>query len=47
MVVFSAATALRTSEFFGLEWRDLGCEAGVVYVRRVRERAAEADEDAA
>jgi integrase len=34
MVVFAAATGLRPSEFFGLEWRDVDREAGVVYVRR-------------
>jgi integrase len=34
MVVFAAATGLRPSELFGLEWRDVDREAGVVYVRR-------------
>lgn len=34
MVVFAAATGLRPSEFFGLEWRDVDRDAGVVYVRR-------------
>jgi integrase len=33
MVVFAAATGLRPSELFGLEWRDVDREAGVVYVR--------------
>jgi len=34
MVLFGAATGLRPSELFGLEWRDVDREAGVVYVRR-------------
>jgi integrase len=34
MVVFAAATGLRPSELFGLEHRDVDCQAGVVYVRR-------------
>jgi integrase len=34
MVVFAAATGLRPSELFGLEWRDVDRECGVVYVRR-------------
>jgi len=34
MVVFAAATGLRPSELFGLEWRDIDRAAGVVYVRR-------------
>ena len=34
MVVLAAATGLRPSELFGLEWRDVDREAGVVYVRR-------------
>ena len=34
MVIFGAATGLRPSELFGLEQRDVDCEAGVVYVRR-------------
>jgi integrase len=34
MVVFAAATGLRPSELFGLEWRDVDRQAGVVYVRR-------------
>jgi hypothetical protein len=34
MVVFAAATGLRPSQLFGLEWRDVDREAGVVYVRR-------------
>src|SRR5439155_19097889 len=34
MVVFVAATGLRPSELFGLEWRDVDRDAGVVYVRR-------------
>ena len=34
MVVFAAATGLRPSELFGLEWHDVDREAGVVYVRR-------------
>ena len=34
MVVFAAATGLRPSELFGLEWRDVDRAAGVVYVRR-------------
>jgi len=34
MVVFAAATGLRPSELFGLEWRDVDGAAGVVYVRR-------------
>jgi integrase len=34
MVVFAAATGLRPSELFGLEWRDVDRSAGVVYVRR-------------
>ncbi len=34
MVIFAAATGLRPSELFGLEWRDLDRDAGVVYVRR-------------
>jgi integrase len=34
MVVFAAATGLRPSELFGLEWRDLDRDARVVYVRR-------------
>jgi integrase len=33
MVVFAAATGLRPSELFGLEWRDVDRGAGVVYVR--------------
>jgi integrase len=34
MVIFAAATGLRPSEVFGLDWRDLDTQAGVVYVRR-------------
>lgn len=34
MVVFAAATGLRPSELFALEWRDVDRAAGVVYVRR-------------
>jgi hypothetical protein len=34
MVVFAAATGLGPSELFGLEWRDVDRDAGVVYVRR-------------
>jgi integrase len=34
MVIFAAATGLRPSELFGLEYRDLDRDAGVVYVRR-------------
>jgi integrase len=34
MVVFAAATGLRPSELFGLEWRDIDRAAGVAYVRR-------------
>jgi integrase len=34
MVLFAAATGLRPSELFGLEWRDVDRDAGVVYVRR-------------
>jgi integrase len=34
MVIFAAATGLRPSELFGLEWRDVDRPAGVVYVRR-------------
>ena len=34
MVGFAAATGLRPSELFGLEWRDIDRAAGVVYVRR-------------
>jgi integrase len=34
MVVFAAATGLRPSELFGLEWRDIDRALGVVYVRR-------------
>jgi integrase len=34
MVIFAAATGLRPSELFGLEWRDVDRRAGVVYVRR-------------
>ena len=34
MVIFAAATGLRPSELFGLEWRDVDRDAGVVYVRR-------------
>jgi integrase len=34
MVVFAAATGLRPSELFGLEWHDVDRDAGVVYVRR-------------
>jgi len=34
MVIFAAATGLRPSELFGLEWRDIDRRAGVVYVRR-------------
>jgi integrase len=34
MVIFAAATGLRPSELFGLEWRDVDREAGVVDVRR-------------
>jgi hypothetical protein len=34
MVVFAAATGLRPSELFGLEWRDVDRHAGIVYVRR-------------
>ena len=34
MVVFAAATSLRPSELFGLEWRDVDRVAGVVYMRR-------------
>jgi integrase len=33
-VVFAAATGLRPSELFGLEWRDLDGDAGVVSNRR-------------
>src|SRR6266540_1416222 len=33
-LLFAAATGLRPSELFGLEWRDVDREAGVVYVRR-------------
>jgi hypothetical protein len=36
MVVFAAATGLRPSELFGLEWRDVDHEAGVVYAREYR-----------
>ena len=34
MVVFAAATGLRPSELFALDWRDVDREVGVVYVRR-------------
>src|SRR5262245_35299391 len=34
MVVFAAATGLRPSELFGLEWHDIDRAAGVAYVRR-------------
>ena len=34
MVVFAAATGLRPSELFALEWGDLDRDAGVVHVRR-------------
>jgi integrase len=34
MVVFAAATGLRPSELFGLEWHDIDRDASVVYVRR-------------
>jgi integrase len=34
MVVFAAATGLRPSELFGLEWRDVDRQLGVVYIRR-------------
>jgi integrase len=34
MVIFAAATGLRPSELFGLEWRDIDRGLGVVYVRR-------------
>jgi integrase len=34
MVMFAAATGLRPSELFGLEWRDIDRAADVVYVRR-------------
>jgi integrase len=34
VVVFAAAIGLRPSELFGLEWRDIDRDAGVVYVRR-------------
>jgi integrase len=34
MVVFAAATGLRPSELFGLEWHDIDRDARVVYVRR-------------
>jgi integrase len=34
MVVFAAATGLRPSELFALEWGDLDRDAGVVQVRR-------------
>lgn len=34
LVIFAAATGLRPSELFGLEWRDVDRDAGVVYVRR-------------
>src|SRR5207237_3209166 len=34
MIVFAAASGLRPSELFGLEWRDVDRDAGVVYVRR-------------
>jgi integrase len=34
MVIFAAATGLRPSELFGLEWRDVDRAAGVAYVRR-------------
>jgi integrase len=34
MVIFAAATGRRPSELFGLEWRDVDRDAGVVYVRR-------------
>ncbi len=33
-MIFAAATGLRPSELFGLEWRDVDRDAGVVYVRR-------------
>jgi integrase len=33
-VIFAAATGLRPSELFGLEWRDIDRAAGVIYVRR-------------
>jgi integrase len=38
MVIFAAATGLRPSELFGLEWREVDREAGVVYVRRSTHR---------
>jgi hypothetical protein len=38
MVVFAAATGLRPSELFGLEWRDID-RAGGVATRRARARA--------
>jgi integrase len=34
LVLFAAATGLRPSEWLALEWRDIDCEARVVYVRR-------------
>jgi integrase len=34
MVIFAAATGPRPSELFGLEWRDVDRDAGVVRVRR-------------
>ena len=34
MIVFAAATGLRPSELFGLEWHDVDRQAGVAYVRR-------------
>jgi len=34
MVVFAAATGLRPSELFALEWRDVDRAAGVVQIRR-------------
>jgi integrase len=34
MVIVAAATGLRPSELFGLEWRDIDRAVGVVYLRR-------------